>query len=407
MLKIRIWREKMKKSLFEVIFIVFIFLSILITGCSTKRETVDQENNASDDFFADSSQQGTTQPQDDQGAVVKSKEDESFSSLEGFMFPNSDREKLNKADLANLSLEELGRVRNEIFARKGHIFQSDQYKKYFGKMEWYDPKKSISMEDLNDIEKYNVQFIQSLEEDLKPKEEESPTYIEVAINTSYEIDLDGDGKKDEVIVYTQGPDDGVIIQVNEVSYQSGQVYGFSAAETYAIVDLDQNDQYKEIIISDYGPSNDYSSNYLYYNGKNVIDMGNTGGLHNDGITIHGDGMVTAMFRLSVFQTWFGDEAYCLTENHQLSEIPQELYTTKYPLTTKVPIKLLTKADSDSQSFTVEANRSITLIATDNKEWILAKDENSREGWFRTDLTTLGVPADLYVMEIFDGVSLYD
>jgi hypothetical protein len=265
------------------------------------------------------------------------------------------------------------------------------------------------MDDLNDIEKYNVELIQVLEEDLKSKEEisNSSTYIEVAINTSYEIDLDGDGKKDEVKAVINGPEEGVSIHVNDAIYQSTQVYGWSAAETYAIVDVNEDDQFKEIIVGDYGPSYDLSSNYLYYDGENIIDMGTTGGLYNDGITIHGDSTITSMFRLYVFQTWYGEEEYRLTENHQLSRVPQKVYNTNYPLTSKLDIMLLAEADVDSESFTVEANQPITLIGTDNEEWILVKDKNGQEGWFKTDLTTLGVPANLNVIEIFDGVCLAD
>jgi hypothetical protein len=235
----------------------------------------------------------------------------------------------------------------------------------------------------------------------------SSTYIEVPINTSYEIDMDGDGKKDVVKAIMNGLEEGIIIQVNDATYESNQVFGIFAAETYAIVDVDEEDSFKEIIVSDYGPSSDFLSDYLYYDGKNIIDMGVTGGLHNDGISIHGDGTLTSMLGLSVFQTWYGEEEYCLTENHKLSRVPQKLYNTNFPLTTKLDIKLLAEADGASKSFTVEANQAITLIGTDNEEWILVKDKNGQEGWFKTDLTTLGVPTDLDLLEIFDGVCLAD
>lgn len=379
----------MKRLLFKVTFVVFTFL--MLVGCTGNKEEVSGENNEANDVVVETTQQ------------------DSSPSLEGFIFPNSDKEKLSDSDLYSLSLEELGRGRNEIFARKGHIFKSDKYIQYFEKMEWYEPQKSISMDDLNDIEKYNVKLIQAIEEDLKPKEEisNSSTYIEVPINTSYEIDMDGDGKKDEIKVVIDNLEEGAIIYVNDAIYQSTQVYGMSAADTYAVVDVDEEDKFKEIIVSDYGPSYDLSSDYLYYDGGNIIDMGTTGGLHNDGITVHGDGTITSMFRFNVFQTWYGEEEYRLTENHKLSRVPQELYNTNYPLTTKIDITLLAGADIDSESFTVEANQPITLIGTDNEEWILVKDKNGQEGWFKTDLSTLGVQTDLYLLEIFDGVCLAD
>lgn len=231
------------------------------------------------------------------------------------------------------------------------------------------------------------------------------TYIEVPMNSFYRIDLDGDGKEDKVNVSMKGEE--VIVTVNNTYYIADSIFAYTTTDNYAIVDINNNDNIKEIIVSDYGPSADYTSSYFYYNGSDIIDMGITGGLHNDGIHIHGDGTLTAMFRFSIFQTWFGEKDYRLNQNHQLAEIPQKLYKTNYQLTTQTPIQLLTDADVHSSKFTIEANKTINLIACDNKEWILVKDENGKEGWFKSDLTTLGIPADLYIMEIFEGVNLAD
>lgn len=242
-------------------------------------------------------------------------------------------------------------------------------------------------------------------EDLSKDTNDKLIYIEVPMNSSYKIDLDGDGEDDEVNVSLEG--EGILITVGDINYTTNSIFAYTATDNYAIVDIDEDDKYKEIIISDYGPSADYTSNYFYYNGNKIVDMGMTGGLYNEGINIHGDGTLTAMFRFSVFQTWFGEKDYSMNQMHQLVEIPQKLYKTNHQLTTKIPIELLTDSDLDSSSFIIDANKKINLIACDDKEWILAKDEGGKEGWFKVDLSTLGVPTDIYIMEIFEGIHMYD
>lgn len=52
-------------------------------------------------------------------------------------------------------------LRNEIYARKGYIFQSDEMRTFFSKIPWYFPFEG--MVKLNEIEKWNVEFIKEAE----------------------------------------------------------------------------------------------------------------------------------------------------------------------------------------------------------------------------------------------------
>ena len=56
-------------------------------------------------------------------------------------------------------------LRNEIFARKGYTFNSNNYKTFFSEMTWY--KSNASHVGLNAIEKWNVDFIQKVENTVK------------------------------------------------------------------------------------------------------------------------------------------------------------------------------------------------------------------------------------------------
>lgn len=50
-------------------------------------------------------------------------------------------------------------IRNEIFARHGFIFKSEDLKKYFGSQDWYKPQFNDVTDQLTDLEKLNIRLI--------------------------------------------------------------------------------------------------------------------------------------------------------------------------------------------------------------------------------------------------------
>jgi hypothetical protein len=87
----------------------------------------------------------------------------SADSPEGYIFPYSDEEKLTSADIAALSVTELRLARNEIYARHGYLFKSEDLQQYFTNKSWYKQDSSYDGV-LNTIEKYNVDLISAEEE---------------------------------------------------------------------------------------------------------------------------------------------------------------------------------------------------------------------------------------------------
>lgn len=84
-----------------------------------------------------------------------------------YVLPNSNSSYLNQEDIRNLSAEELRIARNEIYARHGRRFQSQDLQEYFESKGWYhgtiepsDFKESL----LNDFEKKNAELIKKAEE---------------------------------------------------------------------------------------------------------------------------------------------------------------------------------------------------------------------------------------------------
>ena len=73
----------------------------------------------------------------------------------------SDEIYLDDFDIQNMSKEELNYAYNEIFARHGQDFKNSKYKEYFSNICWYSPieNKNVTLDELSEIEKYNVKFL--------------------------------------------------------------------------------------------------------------------------------------------------------------------------------------------------------------------------------------------------------
>jgi hypothetical protein len=71
---------------------------------------------------------------------------------------------LKESQLKGKSVEELALLRNEISARKGYVFSTSKYARYFESKDWYKPAQSNSAIVLTAIENENSSLIKKLEE---------------------------------------------------------------------------------------------------------------------------------------------------------------------------------------------------------------------------------------------------
>jgi hypothetical protein len=106
--------------------------------------------------------------------TLDGKEPSFYYDDEGFLFPYSSRRLLTKTDYDRLYMrcyyteqlvELLGFARNEIFARHGNAFRSAHYAEHYAQYDWYNalPKRTVTLEDLSEIEQANVRLIQEWE----------------------------------------------------------------------------------------------------------------------------------------------------------------------------------------------------------------------------------------------------
>ncbi len=88
-----------------------------------------------------------------------------------YIIPNSDSVALTKDDIKDLTLQELNYAKNEIYARHGRKFESEELKAYFEGKSWY--KGTIDPKEFNDnmlsqVERDNIKLIKDLEFSLNP-----------------------------------------------------------------------------------------------------------------------------------------------------------------------------------------------------------------------------------------------
>lgn len=84
--------------------------------------------------------------------------------LDMYIISESSIRKIEKSEIQNLSLDELNKAYNEIFARHGHDFKNAELKAYFNGLSWYKPipNKTVSLNELSEIERYNLDIIKNV-----------------------------------------------------------------------------------------------------------------------------------------------------------------------------------------------------------------------------------------------------
>ncbi|MCR4892494.1 MAG: YARHG domain-containing protein [Lachnospiraceae bacterium] len=92
----------------------------------------------------------------------------SASSEDSYIFPNSDTVKLTESELAGLDSKTLCYGRNEIYARRGRMFDSRELQSYFNGKTWYVGTYTPSEFDrdvvLSEVERYNANLLLTREE---------------------------------------------------------------------------------------------------------------------------------------------------------------------------------------------------------------------------------------------------
>lgn len=86
-----------------------------------------------------------------------------YHNSSSLRFPQASERILSRSELAGYSNWELRIMRNEIYAKYGYIFKSEDLRNYFNQQSWYKPRYTDVFNRLTTIEKQNVVTIKSME----------------------------------------------------------------------------------------------------------------------------------------------------------------------------------------------------------------------------------------------------
>lgn len=95
---------------------------------------------------------------------------------ESYILPNSGKSIITESKLSKLKEKELLLARNEIAARHGKTFYTEEIKKYFEAQNWYTPSESYDDSDLTETEKENIDLI--YQHELSQKQENAKKQFE-------------------------------------------------------------------------------------------------------------------------------------------------------------------------------------------------------------------------------------
>lgn len=311
---------------------------------------------------------------------------------DSYLIEISQDEILTNHDYMLLDTELLQIARNEVYARHGYIFKDENYKQIFSNKSWYTPVTS-NMEEiqLSDVERYNVQCLKWWEEVQYDYEEYLDFDIEgftecyeFAQNQTFTMDLNGDGIQEEISYkfITDVEDDTIASCSIEINGQL-QLTKEGFWEPYLwVVDIDAEDEYKELILFDHGLSSDPVDSYYYYDGEELIFMGSVSGHLNSEDYIE-DGIVHAIRRFDILGTKYYRWDYELTDEHLLQEIGYEYAEANIPVIAQEEIGIYTQADIHSKKSIYERGTSFIALGSDLKEWIKVKLQDGSEGWINT------------------------
>ena len=113
------------------------------------------------------------------------------TSSADYIFP-SDRQYITEADMAGWNQKTALLARNEIYARHGYVFKTQEIQNYFAAKSWYTPNSSYDGSGLSNVEKANVDTISAYEQKMGWAEQDvAPAKLAQGAVSSY-VESQGD-----------------------------------------------------------------------------------------------------------------------------------------------------------------------------------------------------------------------
>ena len=377
------------------------------------------------------------------GSVEVKTEQRQVFAADYYILPESSEYYLTDQDIDGMDAQELNYARNEIFARYGREFNSEELMDYFESQDWYMPVYSPEEFDsnmLNQYEKENVKFLLSREEKLEPGvyqldhgsagmltdewEDEPETIsdediedmlngdiVELGSNISMDLDADGVDEEISIIVDEEYENNGMAygreywIEIDGEEAATGT--GYIIYGTVYGVSLDG--EHIDLIVYDNGPSDDPVSTFLQYEDGELKNIGEIDSFVKN--LYVDDGILYGQVRCRVIQTQNRYAKWKLNEYEELEEIEEDVYelidvlSDTYGL--EEDIWVADEINGDEGYLMTPGN--VHIPYTDGEEWVyieyaddIPDDAETEGGWFCTEDIDYGK-----LFQIFNGLFMAD
>lgn len=211
-------------------------------------------------------------------------------------------------------------------------------------------------------------------------------------DTAFTLDINFDREEEKIICSYDERTHEFTLKINDqtVSQQFMDSYDYAVE----VIDMNRNDNLKEVIVKGYGNS-DQSDMYFFQfiNGK-IIPCGHLPS--NFGIEVTGNSEITEHAWMGF---WTAKIRYDFdTKNKTLTRINDEFYDVNQECEVKTPFRLLVKKDDNSETaVTLAPKTKLTIIKADitpvckyedgtdddfSCDWFLFKTSDGKQGWCR-------------------------
>ncbi len=206
--------------------------------------------------------------------------------------------------------------------------------------------------------------------------------VGIAAETSQEmvsheqVDLNGDGKVDEISLSAVSETGTFTLTINDVSVR-GRFATEEPADGFTMVDIDQSDPFREVAVHTPGPSDDDEYLIYGYDGTSIIEMGRLSRWPH----FSGNGIV-------LVDTWMGfwkkREKYVLDRvSRKLLHVPQEFFYVGVTATVRKSFPIVRARGSRDVVAHLKPGSTILLLLYDpsgGNERYLIKSETGLLGW---------------------------
>lgn len=340
-----------------------------------------------------------------------------------YYYPELSERVFTEEEFNDFNKTDLSIARNELFAKHGRSFADPFFKQVFAVKSWYEPTISAAEFDgrrteiLTDIEEKNVQTIIACES-ARGFRKKDPEALDVRMLVSGSwIDLDGDGKKEQICCSADHEEDGdgygvagVVLTVCSENGESrialGEDDGYEFHDKCFITSMDGVHHY--LILMDYGPSADYMS-FLYSYEEGTLKEAGRMACHARALKVYED-RILAPTETYHLQCQPVDFVYVLQRDKFVYQ-PSEYYEYRgNTVTATREVPLFATKEEVKPSLRIGEGEEVKILGGDLENWVLVeKTDTAERGWLKVGMQTEIWISDEEVCgsdEAFEGLYFY-